>query len=274
MVIKIGAMSFDIDNRLSNPDISSYLEQAVVAAPSFDYNYSISLASDDEILQNVQPVVKSAEMLYQESDNELTIVDTFSSIRINRASKTMKVCPTTERYLSSLDFITDLKLLVSLAVLEQGGVLLHSSAIVHNRSGYVFIGKSGAGKSTVAGMLTEDPAVDILNDEFNILYCKNRQPFVCSTPFGVKNGHQQEVIPLKSTFILQKSTMNHSVKLDRRIQTISLLQNICSFPSDDYYGNLLLNNVGSLMECMVIDKLYFSRNHEFKRFFVQYISPN
>ena len=59
--------------------------------------------------------------------------------------------------------------------------LIHSSAVVRNGGGYLFVGPPGAGKSTIARLSLPDP---VLNDEVNLVCFSGDKIEVCSTPFN------------------------------------------------------------------------------------------
>jgi len=64
--------------------------------------------------------------------------------------------------------------------------LVHSSGVIHAESGFLFVGPSEAGKSTVAS-LSQDRTV--LNDEMNVVDFSGCTPHLISTGF---NGHYRD----------------------------------------------------------------------------------
>jgi hypothetical protein len=61
-----------------------------------------------------------------------------------------------------------LRVLVAYRLLELGGVILHSAGVVRGGGAYLFLGRSGAGKSTVA-RLSLDRGAEVLSDDLNAL---------------------------------------------------------------------------------------------------------
>lgn len=66
-----------------------------------------------------------------------------------------------------------------LSLLERGGFRLHASSIVYRGGAYVFIGRQGVGKSTIAGLSGQRK----LSDDSTIVIRKNQQYYVVANPF-------------------------------------------------------------------------------------------
>lgn len=73
--------------------------------------------------------------------------------------------------------------LVAHRLTEEGGALIHSSAAADDDSARLFVGSSGAGKTTVWRLLQEE-GVTVLCDDLNALFAENGDLFVTSTPFS------------------------------------------------------------------------------------------
>jgi hypothetical protein len=66
---------------------------------------------------------------------------------------------------------------------QHEGMLLHSCGVVVDGRGYVFVGASGAGKSTMAGLWAEYDDVTVLGEECLILRRKGTDFWVYGTPW-------------------------------------------------------------------------------------------
>jgi len=73
-----------------------------------------------------------------------------------------------------------LRMLLSWALLPDVGFLLHAATVLRNGRAYVFFGRSGAGKSTVA---TLSPLGSVLTDEISLLKRIDGQWHAFGTPF-------------------------------------------------------------------------------------------
>jgi hypothetical protein len=61
-----------------------------------------------------------------------------------------------------------------------GGLMLHAAGVERNGSAYVFLGYSGAGKTTTA---RNSPAGSVLNDDLLVIYSAKGQWYAAATPF-------------------------------------------------------------------------------------------
>jgi hypothetical protein len=77
------------------------------------------------------------------------------------------------------------RLLCAFLLLQEGGVLLHASAVVDRGRAWVFSGPSGSGKTTLAGLAG---ARRVLNDETIALKPGRRGFLACATPFYGSGG--------------------------------------------------------------------------------------
>lgn len=88
---------------------------------------------------------------------------------------------------------TPLRILTSLALLRSGrGALMHASGFADAERGLLFIGESGAGKTTLSTLL---PEATVLSDDQVALLCADAGLRVASTPFVGMFG---KVIPPRS----------------------------------------------------------------------------
>jgi hypothetical protein len=74
-----------------------------------------------------------------------------------------------------------LRIAYSFLALEQGGLLLHSAGVRRDGHGYIFPGRSGTGKSTIAGLATARE--EVLSDEMVLVRPTAGGYRVHSTPF-------------------------------------------------------------------------------------------
>ena len=99
--------------------------------------------------------------------------------------------PEDERLVSHAIFENVLRVVAAYHLLEQGGVLLHSAAVVSDAGAHVFFGPSGAGKSTISRLsLTAGCAV--LSDDMNALRVTAGGVVVEKLPFAGDLGQTME----------------------------------------------------------------------------------
>ena len=73
-----------------------------------------------------------------------------------------------------------LRMYMSWALLPLDGFLLHAASVTRNGKAYIFVGRSGAGKSTVASL---SPRGSVLTDEISLIRRTNGQWHAFGTPF-------------------------------------------------------------------------------------------
>jgi hypothetical protein len=98
------------------------------------------------------------------------------------------------------------RLLCGFLLLQDGGILLHASAVVDRGRAWVFSGPSGSGKTTIAGLAG---ARRVLNDETIALRSGSRGWSACATPFygsgGPTMARANEQAPLRALCFLRKA---------------------------------------------------------------------
>ena len=89
-----------------------------------------------------------------------------------------------------------LRVVVAYRLLETGGVLLHSAGVVDAGSAWVFVGRSGAGKTTLAG-LSLAAGRSVLSDDLNAVVPFPGGARVAPVPFaGDHRGTATDPVPL------------------------------------------------------------------------------
>lgn len=115
-------------------------------------------------------------------------------------------------------------------LLSQGrGVLLHSCAVSDNGHGLVFVGTSGAGKSTMADLWKNHEGVTILSDDRIIVRKMEGRFWAYGTPWhGDVKLSSPERVPVDGIFVLRHGEENSAAPLGARTALTSLF--VRSFP--------------------------------------------
>lgn len=80
-----------------------------------------------------------------------------------------------------------LRILFSQAVLRHGGISLHASAVALNGKAYLFMGRSGTGKSTHSALwLSHFPGAELLNDDNPVVRVIHGQAVAYGSPWSGK----------------------------------------------------------------------------------------
>jgi hypothetical protein len=101
------------------------------------------------------------------------------------------------------------ELLLRTAILFTGGLVFHAAAVDDNGHGIVFVGHSGAGKSTQIGLWSKAPGVIAMNDDRVAVRVDDGGPMCYGTPWGgsLEIAHNHHV-PLSVLLLLEQAPEN------------------------------------------------------------------
>jgi hypothetical protein len=121
-----------------------------------------------------------------------------------------------------------LRMFLSWELLARDGFLLHAATVLRNGRAYIFTGKSGAGKSTVASL---SPQGSVLTDEISLLQRKNGSWFAHGTPFWgeFRAAGSNAEAPVAGIVSLVKSLGNRAIPMRAAKLAQTLLPNILFF---------------------------------------------
>jgi hypothetical protein len=117
------------------------------------------------------------------------------------------------------------RVLVAYRLLDLGAVVLHSAGVVKEGAAYLFLGRSGAGKTTVA-RLGLARGGEVLSDDLNALVIEGGRCMVRKLPFTGELGERRELrppVPLGGLLRLHKDTRDALRPLSRAQALASLL---------------------------------------------------
>jgi len=155
-----------------------------------------------------------------------------------------------------------MRMFLSWELLSHNGFLLHAASVLRNGRAYIFVGKSGAGKSTVASL---SPAGSVLTDEISLLQRNNGEWRAFGTPFWGEfraAGHNTSA-PVAGVFQLKKARENRTKPLDGAALLRALLPNILFFSSKTEDHQRLLEIAGAASEEIAGHTLEFRKNRRF-----------
>jgi hypothetical protein len=164
------------------------------------------------------------------------------------------------RHAYALD--TLLRILLSWVLLPRTGFLLHAATVVRQGRAYVFAGRSGAGKSTVASLA---PAGSVLTDEISLLRYEEGQWRAHGTPFWgeFRAAGSNTSAPVAGFFRLIQSPRN-SVRAMRPAEALrALLPNVLFFSTDTSANRRLLDILTQADEQVPSYHLDFQRTQNF-----------
>jgi hypothetical protein len=144
--------------------------------------------------------------------------------------------------------------MVILNILSQkSGIIVHACGISHCEKGYLFLGQSGAGKSTIVGLWEDKGECQVLSDDRIVIRSQNGRFYAYGTPWhGEGKFFSTEKVRLERIFFLKQGKTNQ-IRMLNPVDAASRLF-ICSFPT--FYdakgiGNTLdlINSIAIEVEC-------------------------
>lgn len=155
-----------------------------------------------------------------------------------------------------------LRMFLSWALLGQQGFLLHAATVVRNGKAYVFVGRSGAGKSTVASL---SPRGTVLTDEISLLRRVDREWRAFGTPFWgeFRADGANTSAPVAGIFRLVQATDNLVVPLRPSELLRTMLPCVLFFSSQLGDNDRLLQILVAASEQVAGYNLQFQKSRSF-----------
>lgn len=157
-----------------------------------------------------------------------------------------------------------LRVVVAYAALERGGVLAHSAAVVDGNDAWLFLGHSGAGKSTVCRLGLES-GLDLLSDDLNPILPRGGSAIeVAGSPFlGDHGARAPAPHRLTAIYRLQQGTVN-AVSPIGAAETLASLMACAPYINRDHHrAGPLTTSLVSLARRVPAFVLTFRRNGGF-----------
>jgi hypothetical protein len=155
-----------------------------------------------------------------------------------------------------------LRILLSVLLVERRGCLLHAATVVRDGQAYVFMGRSGAGKSTVASLA---PAGSVLTDEISLLRGDAGIWRAYGTPFWgeFRADGQNRSAPLAGIFALAQAPRHRVQRIPPRQALAGLLGNTLFFAPGREPRERLLGILAGLLQSVPVYRLEFQKEPSF-----------
>jgi hypothetical protein len=137
----------------------------------------------------------------------------------------------------SLDAL--LRMFFSLYAVWKHGVMLHSAGLARDGVGYLFVGRSESGKSTLARLAT---GFEHLTDELTVVLPRGQGFVICGTPFWglFQKGGANRAVPLARVFHLVRDDRTFLRELPMRASVRQLFGCTMNFLVDgDWHERIM-----------------------------------
>jgi len=157
-----------------------------------------------------------------------------------------------------------LRILLTAVLLPRHGFLLHAASVVRDGRAYIFAGRSGAGKSTVASL---SPAGSVLTDEISLLRHSDGRWQAFGTPFWgeFRAAGMNRHFPIAGIYFLTQDRHDRFEPLSTKQILRALLPCVLFFSSDRLANEALLCTLLDLIERVPAYRLHFRRSSDFWR---------
>ena len=155
-----------------------------------------------------------------------------------------------------------LRILLTMVLLPKHGFLLHAATVVRDGRAYVFAGRSGAGKSTVASL---SPEGSVLTDEISLLRFTDGCWQAHGTPFWgeFRAAGRNDHFPLAGIYSLVQAPEDRVEAISNKEILRALLPCVLFFNSEIGANEALLHTLLGLVEQVPCQRLHFRRSSEF-----------
>ncbi len=150
-----------------------------------------------------------------------------------------------------------LRCLLALYLPQHQGVLVHASAVRHSGIGYVFAGRSGAGKTTVARLLAD--RAEVLSDELVAIRRLPEGWSVFGTPFwgDFARAGVNLSAPVRAVYLLSHGRVHCVEQMTKRDALKGLLQCALQFAEGAQVAEWMLGVVSALVRDIPFYRMHF-----------------
>lgn len=141
----------------------------------------------------------------------------------------------------------------------RGGMLFHTSAVVHHGAGYALFGLSGSGKTTASRLSRPDP---VLNDDLVYLQPVDGGWVIHATPFGKRRGDLRSA-PLRALLRLLQDTSVFLEPLPRSRALAELVANSPVVSGDGGWLPALMARWEAVVAAVPVYGLHFRKDPTF-----------
>ena len=149
------------------------------------------------------------------------------------------------------------RILHSLLLAKQGGLLVHAASAVRNGRAFLFAGVSGAGKTTISRLAPSDAT--LLTDEISYLRPDGDGYIAYGTPFAGELAKPGENVraPLAALYLLAQGPENKLEPVREADATRAVLESVLFFAHDSELVGNVFDSVCELVRRVPVQRLTF-----------------
>lgn len=140
------------------------------------------------------------------------------------------------------------------AILYHNAISIHASAVHNNGRAYLFMGKSGTGKSTHSALWMEHiPGTELLNDDNPTIRFREGKAYAYGTPWSGKTAcYKNQAFPIGGMARLKQAPENRFDKLEGIDAFIALYPGCSVITHDEHLRNRLYDTLTLLAEKVTV----------------------
>ena len=145
----------------------------------------------------------------------------------------------------------------SLLLAKQGGLLIHAASAVRNGRAFLFAGVSGAGKTTISRLAPPDAT--LLTDEISYIRREGDGYVAYGTPFAGELAKPGENVraPLAALYLLAQGPENRIEPVAAADAARAVLESVLFFAHDPRLVGKVFNSVCELVQRVPVKRLTF-----------------
>ena len=151
---------------------------------------------------------------------------------------------------ASIALSSMLRMLFAQTIIRHKGISIHASCVTRNGKGYLFLGKSGTGKSTHSEQWMQTfPECRLLNDDNPAIRLIDNEVWVFGTPWsGKKPCYKAESYPVGGIVRLYQAAVNQFIPMDDTLAFSTMLPSCSVFRKDIQLHNVLFDLLVEVVE--------------------------
>ena len=168
-------------------------------------------------------------------------------------------CGTVRQNVNRHSIDSVIRIVHTLALASEGGLLLHAASAIRNGSAFLFPGRSGAGKTTLSRFAPAD--VCLLSDEVSYVRRSGDTFVAWGTPFTGELGTPgaNRSAPLKALCFLRQAQENCLLPMEKAKALQQLLTNVLFFANDSDMVSRVFHTAGDLVASTEAFQLNFTQ---------------